>query len=170
MNLELKLTDTQHQVLSHAIQHTKGRIDWFPEHIKGGARQKVIEALYNKAIIDKSGDGYYYVMADVRVALGGQADTVANEPQSTPAATTPSGKNSKQAQVIAMLRRREGATVPQICATTGWLAHTVRGTFAGAFKKKLGLEITSEKTKGGDRIYRIAQSTSPTKTSSILEL
>ncbi len=154
MNLELKLTDTQHQVLTHAIQHTQGRIDWFPEHIKGGARQKVIEALYNKALIDKSGDDCYYVIADVRVALGGQPDT--SEPQSTPAVTPPSSKNSKQAQVIAMLRRPEGATVPQICATTGWLAHTVRGTFAGAFKKKLGLEITSEKTKGSDRVYRLA--------------
>ena len=153
MNLELKLTDTQHQVLTYAIQHTQGRIDWFPEHIKGGARQKVIEALYNKALIDKSGDGCYYVIADVRVALGGQPNT--SEPQSTPAVTPPSGKNSKQAQVIAMLSRPEGATVPQICAATGWQAHTVRGTFAGAFKKKLGLEITSEKTKGSDRVYRL---------------
>jgi hypothetical protein len=156
MNLELKLTDTQHQVLTYAIQHTQGRIDWFPEHIKGGARQKVIEALYNKALIDKSGDGCYYVIADVRVALGGQSDATASEPQSTPAATPASGKNSKQAQVIAMLSRPEGATVPQICATTGWQAHTVRGTFAGAFKKKLDLTITSEKTKGTDRVYRLA--------------
>lgn len=156
MSLELKLTDTQHQVLTHAIQHTQGRIDWFPEHIKGGARQKVIEALYNKALIDKSGDDGYYVIADVREALVGQLDTVASEPQSTPAVTPSSGKSSKQAQVIAMLSRPEGVTVPQICATTGWQAHTVRGTFAGAFKKKLGLEITSEKTKGSDRVYRLA--------------
>ena len=37
---------------------------------------------------------------------------------------------------------------------TGWQSHTVRGTFAGAFKKKLGLAPTSEKAKGGDRVYR----------------
>ena len=35
-------------------------------------------------------------------------------------------------------------------------AHTVRGTFAGAFKKKLGLTITSNKPQGGERVYRIA--------------
>ncbi len=156
MTLEFKLTDTQHQVLTHAIQHTQGRIDWFPEHIKGGARQKVIEALYNKALIDKSGDDGYYVIADVRVALGGQPYTATSEPQSTPTVTAPSAKNSKQAQVLALLSRPEGATVPQICAATGWQAHTVRGTFAGAFKKKLGLAITSEKTKGSDRVYRLA--------------
>ena len=121
----------------------------------------MIEALYNKALIDKSGDDCYYVIADVRVALGGQPDTVTSEPQSTPAVTPPSSKNSKQAQVLAMLSRPEGATVPQICETTGWQAHTVRGTFAGAFKKKLGLEITSEKTKGSDRVYRLAAASAP---------
>jgi len=54
-----------------------------------------------------------------------------------------------------MLQRPEGATVQQIVDATGWQAHTVRGTFAGAFKKKLGLTITSDKAQGGERIYRI---------------
>ena len=65
-------------------------------------------------------------------------------------------ENSKQAQVVAMLKRAEGATIPQVMAATGWQAHTVRGTFAGAFKKKLGLVITSEKPEGGDRVYHAA--------------
>jgi hypothetical protein len=63
--------------------------------------------------------------------------------------------NSKQATVIAMLNRPEGATIGQICEVTGWQAHTVRGTFAGAFKKKLGLNVTSTKDGGKDRVYRL---------------
>ena len=63
--------------------------------------------------------------------------------------------NSKQATVIQMLQRPEGATIQQIIDATGWQAHTVRGTFAGAFKKKLGLTIVSEKAVGGERTYRI---------------
>jgi len=55
-----------------------------------------------------------------------------------------------------MLHRPEGATIAQVCASTGWQAHTVRGTFANAIKKKLGLAIVSDKAKGGERIYRIA--------------
>jgi hypothetical protein len=31
----------------------------------------------------------------------------------------------------------------------------VRGAFAGALKKKLGLTVTSEKVDRGDRVYRI---------------
>jgi len=67
-------------------------------------------------------------------------------------------ERSKQATIIGMLRRPEGATVAQICACTGWQAHTVRGTFAGAFKKKLGLSITSAKPKGGERSYHVVAS------------
>ena len=47
-------------------------------------------------------------------------------------------------------------TISQICTATGWQAHTVRGTFAGAFKKKIGLNIVSDKPQGGERVYRIA--------------
>jgi hypothetical protein len=63
---------------------------------------------------------------------------------------------TKQAQLIAMLRRKEGATIAQIVAATGWQPHTVRGAFAGALKKKLGLTVTSEKVDGGERTYRLA--------------
>ena len=63
--------------------------------------------------------------------------------------------DSKQAMVIAMLTRAEGATIKQICEATLWQAHTVRGSMAGSFKKKLGLTITSTKDAGAERIYRI---------------
>jgi len=79
------------------------------------------------------------------------ASVSADEPAKTPR----SRDNSKQSQVLAMLRRPEGATHAQICACTGWLSHTVRGTFAGSFKKKLGLDITSTKEQGGERIYKV---------------
>ena len=51
-----------------------------------------------------------------------------------PAAPAPrkARDDTKQAQLIAMLRRKEGATIAQIVAATGWQPHTVRGAFAGA--------------------------------------
>jgi DNA-binding MarR family transcriptional regulator len=76
----------------------------------------------------------------------------------TGADTAPAPKTrdgTKQARVIAMLRRREGATIDQIVEATAWRPHTVRGFFAGALKRKLGLEVTSEKVDGGERVYRI---------------
>ena len=68
----------------------------------------------------------------------------------------PHRDGSKEARVIAMLRRPEGATIAQVMAATGWQSHTVRGLFAGALKKRHGLTVTSDKPQGGERIYRIA--------------
>ncbi len=63
------------------------------------------------------------------------------------AAPTPR-TGTKQAQLIEMLRAPEGASIDEIVAATGWQPHTVRGAIAGALKKKLGLEVTSEKVEG----------------------
>jgi hypothetical protein len=62
---------------------------------------------------------------------------------------------SKQAQLIAMLRRAKGATIDEIVAALAWKPHTVRGAIAGALKKKLGLQVTSEQDEKRGRIYRI---------------
>ena len=61
---------------------------------------------------------------------------------------------SKQDEIIAMLRRPEGATVDEVASATGWQRHTVRGVFSGTLKKKLGLTIASAKEERG-RVYRI---------------
>jgi hypothetical protein len=62
---------------------------------------------------------------------------------------------SKQAQLIAMLRRAKGATIDEIVAALAWKPHTVRGAIAGALKKKLGLEVTSDKVERRGRVYRV---------------
>jgi hypothetical protein len=70
------------------------------------------------------------------------------EPQSD------SKRPSKKDEVIAMLRRPEGATVDEVARATGWQRHTVRGVFSGTLKKKLGLMLASTKEERG-RVYRV---------------
>ena len=61
---------------------------------------------------------------------------------------------SKTAQVVAMLQRKNGATLAEIMEKMGWQRHTVRGFMAGAMKKA-GYTVESFKPEGGDRTYRI---------------
>ena len=167
-----QLTPAQHAILAYALEHNDGKIAWFPDNIKGGARKKVLEGLFNRALITPS-DADWFVAAEGYDAMGRARPTPASmdaDPEIEAAVTAAEAEwvqekaaakprtreNSKQAEVIRMLQRPEGATVQQICEATGWQAHTVRGTFAGAFKKKLGLTIVSDKAQGGERVYRIA--------------
>ena len=75
-------------------------------------------------------------------------------PDAAPKART-QREGTKQAKLIAMLRGPDGATIEEIMVALDWAAHTIRGAMAGALKKKLGLEVTSEKVEGRGRVYRL---------------
>jgi hypothetical protein len=82
------------------------------------------------------------------------AQDTPDEPKTAPKARTPR-EGTKQATLIAMLRAPDGATIEDIMAATGWQPHTVRGAMSGALKKKLGLDVTSEKTEDRGRVYKL---------------
>ena len=71
-------------------------------------------------------------------------------------------KDSKQAQVLAMLRRDRGTTVAAIMEATGWQPHSVRGFLAGAVRKRIGLTLVSE-VVDDIRLYRIPSDTAGKK-------
>ena len=67
----------------------------------------------------------------------------------------PSRSPSKLDQIEALLLRPEGASIPEMMATAGWQAHSVRGAMAGALKQR-GLTIASDKAEGARR-YRASR-------------
>jgi hypothetical protein len=91
--------------------------------------------------------------ADTETVAAAPAEDAPVAPTAPPARKT--RENSKQAQLIAMLQRPDGATIAEMAEALEWQHHTVRGALAGALKKKLGLDVTSEKVEGRGRVYRL---------------
>ena len=176
----MKLSDTQLVILTAAAQRANLLALPLPQNLKGGAAQKVVSSLLKQGLLEeidadtrtgepvwrKTGDGHGVTLAITEHGLAAiepeNAHSKAGEkpkPHTAPeidrTAKTRTRADSKQAKLIEMLRRPEGASIEEIVAAFDWQAHTVRGAIAGALKKKLGLDVTSEKIDGRGRVYRI---------------
>ena len=62
---------------------------------------------------------------------------------------------TKKGTVLALLRRKNGASIEDLAKATGWQNHSVRGFLSGTVKKKLGLAVVVDKSAGGARRYRL---------------
>lgn len=81
------------------------------------------------------------------------AGTQGRQKAATPAPQHRQG--TKLAELSALLSRKQGCSIAEAIAATGWQAHSIRGAISGALKKKLGLAVTSEPVEGRGRVYRI---------------
>ncbi len=149
----MKLTDTQRGLLEAAAKHPQKLLTDFPANLKGGALIKVLTALGNAGLVARYANAPEGSMQLVITPEGLQA--IGLEPQQPPKQR----EGTKQATLIDLLKRPEGVSLAEMVQATGWQQHTVRGAMAGVLKKKLGLNIVSDKTDGQDRKYRITTET-----------
>ena len=181
----MALSDTQLVVLSAACQRPDRSVYPLTTKLPGGAAAKVLGSLLKHNLIKevqakredtvwredkKRGRLTLRATPAAFKALGideapGEGDAETVDAEAKPARFGKSGKSkskargtradSKQAKLIAMLKTAKGATIDEIVKALDWQPHTVRGAIAGALKKKLGLNVTSEKVEGRGRVYRI---------------
>ena len=175
-----RLTDTQSVILSAAAQRADNLALPLPRGLHGAAAKKVIAMMIGRGWLEEvdadlckgeplwreTGDGHGTTLVVTEagmLAIGVEPIVVrtmaairthASQPPAPKRPTPRAG--TKQAMLIEMLQRPEGATMEEIVGATGWQAHSVRGMISGALKKKLGLPVTSEKLDDRGSVYRIA--------------
>lgn len=169
---QIQLSDTQAVILSAACARDDGLVFPVTAKIKGGAIGNCLKSLLKRGLIEElpaSDPDTVWRHDEERGSITLRAtplaystlgitedeipDTGASGDNPTPQKVQRRG--SKQALLIEMLEAPEGATIQQVVDATGWQPHTVRGAIAGALKKKLGLNVVSEKVEGRGRVYRI---------------
>jgi hypothetical protein len=167
---QIQLTDTQAVILSTACARDDGAVFPVTAKLKGGAVGNVCKSLLKLGLIEEipatdlntvwrhdEARGPITLRATplAQTTLGITEAETTTTPAGSVTASAQRRKGTKQAALIEMLRAPDGATIEEVMAATDWQSHTVRGAMAGALKKKLGLEVTSEKVEGRGRVYRL---------------
>jgi hypothetical protein len=91
---------------------------------------------------------------DSRLRSGRTKIAVNNSvPDSKKSANSPDG--TRTGVILTLLNRTGGATIDDLRQATGWKSHSVRGFISGTIRKKMNLQIASDRNESGVRVYRV---------------
>lgn len=172
------LTETQRLILTRASARPGNLALPLPEGLHGAAAKMAIGRMIKLGWIEEveanirrkeplwreTGDGHGTTLIATEAGLDAVGidpvvvKTMAGLRDAKPEAIAAAQRSgTKQAQLISMLRAPEGASIAEIAEATGWQHHSIRGAISGSLKKKLGLEVTSEKIERRGRVYKLVQ-------------
>ncbi|WP_165787544.1 DUF3489 domain-containing protein [Minwuia thermotolerans] len=166
-----KLNDRHIAILANAANRTDGCVLPLPEgiQVKGGALTAMLRALERRGLVERSADDAWTITEAGRAAVPGAAATEAGESEDENAAPQVATADSnaddgdsapkplfrpgtRQAQLLDLLQRDEGADIDEMVQFIGWQPHSVRAVLTG-FRKR-GIEVTRSKEGNGVSVYR----------------
>lgn len=154
------LSQIQRLIVEGAAQHPERRLTR-PETVKASTYRSAVQALRRRGLIAQGPETEGAnrpagsVLTRDAVALLGLNLPPAVE--QTAAIELVSARmprpGTKQALVITMLMRTQGASIAELIAATGWLAHTTRAALTGLRKRGFAIETVRE--VGAGTCYRL---------------
>ena len=170
----MKLTDTHLVLLSAAAQHADGllvRPEAMMDKVAQALARKLIRAGLVEVVMlspdlpsrhedeENRPIGLRITAAGLAAWGLGAEELSAPEPPAAAIAQQPTSAQSpragtKQARIIALLQREEGASLDDLIAATGWLPHTTRAALTGLRQRGYGL--VKSPGEDGRTCYRIS--------------
>ncbi len=164
-----KINARQIAVLDHAARRTDGQLLPLPDgmQLKGGGLAAMLRALERRCLAKRSADDAWMITKTGRAAVAGQgraevdeskdrneaSQAAKPEPDEGDTGSTPLFRpGTRQAQLLDLLRRGEGACIDEMVQFTGWQPHSVRAVLTG-FRKR-GIEVSRSKEGNGVSVYR----------------
>jgi hypothetical protein len=121
------------------------------ESLEGSAYRITVDGLAAIGIESEVEDVLAQGHSDETAVGSGQPEVAIAKAVASSVAPRP---GTKLVQIIGLLERAEGASVDELTAMTGWLAHTTRAALTGL--RKRGVVIERAKRDDGTTFYRIA--------------
>lgn len=164
-----KLNTRQIAVLDNAARRSEGQLEPLPDgmQLKGGGLAAMLRALERRGLAERSADDAWIITEAGRAAVARQGRAGVNEskgekkalrtanpePDEVDTGSTPLFRpGTRQAQLLDLLQRGEGADIDEMVQFTGWQPHSVRAVLTG-FRKR-GIEVSRTKEGKGVSVYR----------------
>lgn len=128
-----RLNDTQTILLSTASRREDFAIYPLEGTASGSAVTKTITGLIKAGFVEDRGEGALFATPAGLQAIDIEAGQGATLAEPVPVSNT--APATKTATVIDLLKRENGATLPDLIAATSWLPHTTRAALTGLRKK-----------------------------------
>ncbi|QQR68400.1 MAG: DUF3489 domain-containing protein [Alphaproteobacteria bacterium] len=152
------LTELQRRLLDAAARRPD-RVIELPAQVKGGAANRVLKPLIDQGLIaprdricpEGSYHGVFVLTETAMRAASAESSSDAGRAKINPLP----GPSGKQARLLDMMRRPEGATLDEMRTATGWQAHTARAMISRVARKKMGLRVMRTRMASGETVYRI---------------
>ncbi len=159
----------QAEVLESAVHRADGCLLPLPDsmQLKGGGLAAMLRAPERRGLAERSADDAWIITEAGRAAVAGKGRAGVNEskdekkaprtakpePDEVAPGSAPLFRpGTRQAQLLDLLRRGEGADIDEMVQFTGWQPHSVRAVLTG-FRKR-GIEVSRTKEGNGVSVYR----------------
>jgi DNA-binding MarR family transcriptional regulator len=156
-----KLTELQTALIEQASERADGALLPAPESgpATGTALNRALEGLVRKGLATRTatstedgGEVWSFVLTDAGRAAVAAEEVTPTEDAAQPPSQRPAAPGGKLGVLLKAIGRKQGATLAELTAATGWQAHTTRAALTRLRQRGFPAALTEDR---GRKAYRL---------------